>query len=111
MGFIIQNADDERLFRVYMDYRDAVRQIMGEGVYPKLRKAISAYDGFDDALATTLADPDLLAYHQSLMAGIEPHIAQLRAAAENIVATMQAIEAAAPGTFGISSTTVNILLP
>ena len=101
MGFVINDVEDERLFRAYAELRDTVRRVMGGGVYPKLREALAAYAALDDALASTLADPDLLAYHQSLMVGIEPHIAQLRAAAENIVATMQAIEAAAPGTFDI----------
>lgn len=101
MGFTISNAEDERLFRAYTGYRDAVRHVMGGGVYPNLREAIAAYNGLDDALATTLDDPDLLAYHADLMTEIEPYIAQLRAAAEGIVTTMQAIEAAVPGTFGI----------
>lgn len=102
MGFTIDNAQDERLFRAYTDHRDTVRRVMGGGVYPKLREAIAAYNAFDDALATALADPNLLAYHAGLMVGIEPYIAQLRAAAENIVTTMQAIETAAPGTFDIA---------
>jgi hypothetical protein len=101
MSFTINDAQDERLFRAYTDFRDTVRRVMGGGVYPKLREALAAYAALDEALATTLADPDLLAYHESLMVGIEPYTAQLRAAAENIVATMQAIEAAAPGTFDI----------
>jgi hypothetical protein len=101
MGFTINDAQDERVFRAYADYRDTVRRVMGGGVYVKLREAIAAYNAFDEALATTLADPDLLAYHAALMVGIEPYIAQLRTGAETIVATMQAIETAAPGTFDI----------
>ena len=101
MGFTINDAQDERLFRAYTEHRDTVRRAMGGGVYPKLREALAAYSALDEALATTLADPDLLAYHASLMVGVEPYITQLRTAAEGIVATMQAIETSVPGTFDI----------
>ena len=63
---------------------------------------MALYAEFDAALAGELADPGLLAYHESLMAPIAPHVAQLRELAERIVVIMQAIEAASPGTFGIA---------
>jgi len=101
VGYTINSAQDEQLFRLYAEHRDTVRRAMGGGVFPKLREALAAYDAFDQALATDLADPDLIAYHTSLMVSIQPYIAQLRTAGENIVATMQTIEAAVPGTFDI----------
>lgn len=101
MPFGIQTPHDERLFVEYTRLRTAARDAMAHGVYPSLTRAIQAYDALDAALATTLADPDLLAYHVSVMTAIAPSIAQLRAGAEQIVATMTAIEEAAPGTFGI----------
>ena len=74
---------------------------MAHGMYPSLTTAIQEYDALDAALASALADPDLLVYHASLMMFIAPSVAQLRAGAEQIVAIMEAIEQAAPGTFGI----------
>lgn len=101
MAVFIDSIEDEQLFRAYTVYRDAVRTVMGQHVYRRLREALAAYAALDTALATTLADPDLLVYHASLMGPIAPYIARLRADAENIVATMEAIEAVAHGTFGI----------
>ncbi len=102
MPFQINTAEDEQLFRLYTTHRDEVRNVMGYGVYPNLKKALEIYAAFDAALAGPLADEDLIAYHANLMTPIAPYIAQLRAAAETSVAIMEAIETAAPGTFGIT---------
>ena len=102
MPFKIETREDELLFRAYTGHRDAVRDIMGHGVYPNLVKALETYAAFDAALAGELADTDLLAYHNGLMAPIAPYIAQLRAGAAGIVQIMQGIETARPGTFGIA---------
>lgn len=101
MPFQITTAEDEQLFRLYTQHRDEVRNVMGYGVYPNLKKALEVYAAFDAALAGPLADEDLIAYHTTLMTPIAPYIAQLRAGAEQIVAIMEAIEAVAPTTFGI----------
>lgn len=100
MSFQIDSIADEQLFRAYTSHRDAVRATMNR-VYLRLSEALAAYNTMDAALATTLADPELLTYHDSLMAPIAPYIAQLRANAESMVRTMEAIEASVPGTFGI----------
>lgn len=102
MPFEIITTEDELLFREYTQHRDAVRNVMGYGVYPNLVKALETYAAFDAALDGELADPDLLAYHAGLMGPIAPYIAQLRAGAAGIVQIMQGIEAAGPGTFGIA---------
>lgn len=101
MPFQIITAEDEQLFRLYANYRDDVRNVMGNGVYPNLKKAIATYDAFDAAFTGPLADENLIAYHTSLMTPVAPYIAQLRADAEQIVAIMEAIEEAVPTTFGI----------
>ena len=100
--FVIASEADEALLRTYIAHRDATRDTLGNGVYPNLVKAISQYAAFDAALAGELAEPGLLAYHAMLMGPIAPFVAQLRAKAEEIVAIMQGIEAASPGTFGIA---------
>lgn len=102
MAFQIDTAEDEQLFRAYTTHRDAVRTVMGRGVYPNLVKALATYDEFDAALAGELADTDLLAYHNGLMAPIAPYIAQLRAGAAGFVQIMQGVETARPVTFGIA---------
>lgn len=111
MSFAINTATDEQLFRSYTSHRDAVRDVMGHGVYPNLRRALSVYAAFDTALAGDLADHDLLAYHQALMAAIDPYVSMLRAAAAQIVEVMDMIEANAPGTFGIAPTYTPSPLP
>lgn len=104
MSFAIATAQHEQLFRAYTAHRDAVRAAMGYGVYPNLVKALAMYDALDQALANELADPDLVAYHDSLITPIAPYVAQMRSAAAGIVAIMRAIETAAPGTFDIAVT-------
>lgn len=96
------SPDDERLLRLYTQQRDEVRDVMGYGVYPNLVKAIETLAAFDAALAGPLADEDLIAYHESLMAPIAPYMAQIQQLAAGMVAIMQAIEMASPGTFGIT---------
>jgi hypothetical protein len=103
-GFVISSEEDERRFVQYVALRDQVRQVLGGGVYPNLVKALEVYAAFDTALdeGGALADAELSAYNAALMGPIAPYIAELRAAAAGIVATMQAIETASPGTFGIA---------
>lgn len=102
MGFTITTEEDERLWHAYREQRDTLRNVMGYGVYPNLVKAIETLTAFETAMAGPLADEDLLAYHESLMAPIAPYMAQIQQLAAGMVAIMQAIETAAPGTFGIT---------
>ena len=101
MPFAIETAEDEMLFREYTTHRDAVRGVMGQGVYPNLVKALETYAAFDAALANGLSDPDLLEYHASTMQIIAPYIAQLRQLAQGMTQIMVAIETAQSGAFGI----------
>lgn len=103
-GFVISNEVDERLFVEYVQQRDLVRNVMGGGVYPNLVKALEVYDMFDVLLAEggALNDADLRAYHEKLMGPITPYVADIRKAAMRICDIMLAIEAASPGTFGIT---------
>lgn len=101
MPFKIETQEDEQLFRAYTQHRDAVRNVMGYGVYPNLVKALETYAAFDAALANGLSDPDLLEYHASTMQTVAPYIAQLRQLAQGMTQIMVAIEMAQPGAFGI----------
>ena len=101
MPFRIETQEDEQLFRAYTQHRDAVRNVMGYGVYPNLVKALDTYAAFDAALANELSDPDLLEYHASTMRQVAPYIEQLRQLATGMTQIMVAIETAQPGAFGI----------
>jgi hypothetical protein len=101
MPFQIETAEDEMLFRAYTQHRDAVRGVMGQGVYPNLIKALETYAAFDAALANGLSDPDLLEYHASTMQTVAPYITRLRQLAQGMTQIMVAIETAQPGAFGI----------
>jgi len=103
MPFSITSPEDEVLFRAYTGYRDSLRNIMGHGVYPNLVKAIQTLEAFDIALAGPLADEDLIAYHESLMAPVAPYMLQVRGLVENTITIMEALEAAVPGIFGINA--------
>jgi hypothetical protein len=104
-GFAIAAEEDEVLFREYTQRRDAVRSTMGGGVYPNLQMALRAYIALDAALTKggSLDDEDLRAYHEKLMGPIAPYVEEIRKMATGICEIMQAIEAASPGTFGIST--------
>lgn len=101
MTIQITTAQDERLYNAYLAARDAPRLTMAHGVYPNAVKALAEYD----ALLARLTTGDLTQfgqYHANVTAAVAPHIATLQQAMQAIVATMQAIEQAAPGTFGIA---------
>lgn len=98
---IITTFADENLFRAYIAGRDAPRDTMAHGVYPNALKALAEYS----ALVTRLAPSGDLAsfgdYHVAVTANVQPYIVQLQQAMAAIVQIMQAIETAAPTTFGI----------
>ncbi|MEM7133455.1 MAG: hypothetical protein AAF702_44575 [Chloroflexota bacterium] len=100
MSITISTAADEQKMEEYRRLRDAPRLILANGVYPNCVSALSAYD---DLLAALIGDySDYDGFHNTVTAGVQPHIAAIRAAMEAIVTTMRAIETAAPGTFNIS---------
>lgn len=82
----------------YATMRNAPRDTMRYGVYPNADKALREYQ----ALQQWLTDnPDWQQPHADMVAAVLPHVTALQAAMTTIVTTMQAIESAAPGTFGI----------
>lgn len=86
------------LYTQYAFMRNAPRSTMAHGVYPNCVKAMADYA----ALEAWLADhSDMADSHAAMIAAVAPHIAALQDAMQTIINTMQAIEAAAPGTFGI----------
>lgn len=87
------------LYTQYASMRDAPRKAMAHGVYPNCIKALADYA----ALEAWLADhPDMAESHAAMIAAVAPHIATLQDAMQTIIDTMQMIEQAAPGTFGVA---------
>lgn len=86
------------LYTTYAAMRDAPRKAMAHGVYPNCVKAMGDYA----ALEAWLTDhPGMAESHATMIAAVAPHIATLQASMQTIIDTVRAIEAAAPGTFGI----------
>ena len=97
----IETIEDKNLFMAYRTARDEPRSIMAYGVYPNAVSALAAYDAL---LVRLQPGGDLVAFgefHQDVTAAVGPYIAPMYTAMKTIVATMQAIEKAAPNTFGI----------
>jgi len=95
----ITDFTDEQALRTYVMARDMPRATMAYGVYPNCVKALAEYDALMARFQTDLAD--FTEYHADVVKAVAPYIDQLQQAMGTIVAIMQAIEAAAPGTFGI----------
>ncbi len=82
----------------YATMRNAPRDTIRYGVYPNAVKALREYQ----ALQQWIADnPDWQQPHADMVSAVLPHIAALQEAMTTIVTVMQAIEKAAPGTFGL----------
>jgi hypothetical protein len=73
------------------------------GVYPALKAALALYERFqaDYAPGGSLYDPELWQYYLSNISPVADAQADLIAAGTAIVQIMEAVELAAPGTFGI----------
>lgn len=82
----------------YATMRNAPRLAMAHGVYPNCVKALADYATLQQWLAD---NPDWQQPHAEMISAVAPHITTLQQAMQTIVGTMQAIETAAPGTFGI----------
>lgn len=99
MPIEITTAENEREYEAYRALRDTPRNIMAHGVYPNIVKMLSAYQVLSDALAGDMSG--YAEYHDGITAAVAPHIASIQEWSQNIIDTVQAIETAAPGTFGI----------
>lgn len=86
------------LYTQYASTRNAPRSTMAHGVYPNCVKALADYAALEAWLAE---HPDMADSHATMIAAVAPHIATLQESMQTIISTMQAIEQAAPGTFGI----------
>lgn len=94
----LATAQDLALAQQYVTMRDAPRLVMAHGVYPSSVKALEEYQKLIEWLD---ANPTYETLHETITAQVAPYIAQMQTAMQSIITIMQAIEAAAPGTFGI----------
>ena len=92
------DAASLNLAQQYVAMRDAPRLTMSHGVYPNSVKALAEYQVLFDWLT---ANPSYAQLHSDITAQVAPYVAQMQQAMQAIITIMQAIETAAPGTFGI----------
>ena len=96
----IGTVSDERAFIEYQNERNKPRTTMANGVYPNCKVALANYQKLVDRLETDMIG--FQTYHANVTEPVANHVANLQAAMQTIVTIMEAIETAAPGTFGIS---------
>lgn len=101
---VIDGLPSEQAFTEYYRRRGELRDCLRFGVYPNLVQALSLHNKFiaDYGPGGALHDPALWAYYQANIAPVADVQAQMMTGAEAIVAAMEQVEAAAPGTFGIT---------
>lgn len=100
----ITNLTTEQVFTDYHQRRGQMRDSIRFGVYPNLTKFLAEYAAFvaDYGPDGALYDAQIWAYYQAQIEPIATYQAQMLAAAQGIVSGLEAIEQAAPGTFGIT---------
>lgn len=101
----ILTLEQERRFTEYHRRRGEIRDAMRFGVYPNLVNTLRLFAGFQEDYAPggALHDPELWQYYLSNIQPIAAQMADLLAAGTTIVQIMEAVELAAPGTFGIEA--------
>lgn len=99
----ITTLEQEAAFTEYHKRRGELRDSLRFGVFPNLQQALRLYAAFvaDYGPGGQHYDPALWAYYQSNIAPVAAQMADLIAAGTAIVQIMEAVELAAPGTFGI----------
>ncbi len=100
----ITDLTTERQFTDYHKRRAVMRDGIRFGVYPNLTKFLADYAAFlaDYGPGGALYNAEIWAYYQAQIEPIAAYQAQMIAAAQGIVGGLEAIEAAAPGTFDIA---------
>ena len=100
----ITDLTTEQVFTDYFKRRAVLRDSIRFGVYPNLTKFLADYAAFlaDYGPDGALYNEQIWAYYQAQIKPIEAYQSQMMAAAAGIVAGLEALEAAAPGTFGIA---------
>lgn len=101
----ITNLSTERVFTDYFARRAELRDALRFGVYPNLVSALAIYNKFiaDYGPDGALYNEEIWTYYQKQIQPISAVQDGMMAGALAIVHAMEAVEAAAPGTFGINA--------
>ena len=101
----ITSLEQERQFAEFTRRRSEVRDSLRFGVFPNLVQSLRLHAAFvaDYGPGGQHYDPALWQYYLSNIQPIAAQQAEMIAAANFIVGIMQAVEQAAPGTFGIEA--------
>ena len=99
----ITDIDTERTFTDYFQRRAVLRDSIRFGVYPNLTKFLADYAAFlaDYGPDGALYNAEIWAYYQAQIEPIAAYQDAMIQAAQGIVGGLEAIEAAAPGTFDL----------
>lgn len=99
----IETLEQERQFTEYHRRRGELRDALRFGVYPNLVAALAVHNAFTAEYGPggALYDAAIWNYYQENLKPIAAQQATMISAAEAIVQIMEAVEMAAPGTFGI----------
>ena len=100
---VIGSLEQERHFTEYHRRRGELRDALRNGVYPNLVAALEIHNRFveDYGPGGALYDEAIWNYYLENLAPIAAQQATMISAATDIVRIMEAVEKAAPGTFGI----------
>lgn len=103
MPITISDIATELQFTEYHKRRGELRDCLKNGVYPNLKLALDIYARFvaDYGPGGQAHDPELWAYYLQTIEPVATMQDALIQAAATITVTMETVETAAPGTFGI----------
>jgi hypothetical protein len=102
-GITITTIENERTLSEYLRRRGELRDALRFGVYPNLVQALKLHEAFvkDYAQGGKNFDAALWEYYTKTIAPIADQQEYMIAAAQTIVAIMEAVDKAVPDTFGI----------
>lgn len=101
MAIEISDAAGIGLIQTYVDLRDAPRMLMARQIYGVAKRTLTEYQKLVDFLSE---NEEYALLHTATTAQVQPHIQTMIDALASVVGTMEAVEAAAPGTFpGVGS--------
>lgn len=101
MKILIEALEDERAFEAYKLARDLPRLSLANSVYPGCKITLQHYADLEAHLSSDMNEYS--EYHAIVTSTVDSHIDAIRDAMQTIVAHVEGIEKAAPGTFGIEA--------
>lgn len=96
MAIEINDLSGINQLQTYIDLRDTPRMLMAQRIYGPAKRVLEEYQKLVDFLAE---NPEYATVHSTTTAQIQPYIQTMIDALASVVGAMEAVEAAAPGTF------------